>query len=158
MHRRILKNLPPQKTARYRARNPEKVKLENENRDWAAYRRDHKNVIKKSTQKYRTSPKYRKTYINSHLKRKYGITFDDYQKLYDAQGGKCKICDGTVSNRKWKDGRTQWMKLFVDHDHKTGKVRGLLCNTCNFGIAALKDNVEILQSAIRYLTASMKVG
>jgi hypothetical protein len=81
------------------------------------------------------------------LFKRYGITSSDYDKLFLEQEGKCKIC-GTddpyhVSNNS---------KYFcVDHCHKTGNVRGLLCNDCNVGIGRLKDNIDILQNAIVYL-------
>lgn len=76
--------------------------------------------------------------------RKYGISFDDYQKLLEKQNGKCAICGSNI-------GDSVGNRLYVDHNHKTGKVRGLLCSNCNFGIGSLKDSVEILKKAIEYL-------
>ena len=74
------------------------------------------------------------------LERKYGITTKEYNTLLDAQDGVCAICFGG-NNRK----------LCVDHDHDTGKVRGLLCDKCNLGIGMLGDKVDALQRAIDYL-------
>lgn len=71
---------------------------------------------------------------------KYGLTVEQYKILYDNQNGKCAICF------KYFD------KLHIDHDHVTEIVRGLLCNDCNTGIGMLKDDIEILWNAIRYLT------
>jgi hypothetical protein len=55
--------------------------------------------------------------------RSYGLTPDDFDRMMQNQNGKCAICNGEPSGR--------WKTLFVDHDHKTGAVRGLLCHLCN---------------------------
>jgi len=73
------------------------------------------------------------------LVRVYNITEDDYANLYGDQSGKCAICEN--SN----------VRLVIDHNHDTGKVRQLLCDNCNRGIGLLKDNPEILQKAADYL-------
>ncbi len=102
-------------------------------------------MIKKQKLFYRQ--KRHKTYYNAHLKSRYGITINDYNCLLEKQNKKCAICDMTLnSNSKTKH-------LCVDHDHKTGKVRGLLCGNCNRLLGNAKDNVEILQKAIEYLNA-----
>lgn len=72
------------------------------------------------------------------LRRKYGITQDDVDRMVRAQGGRCAIC------RKRK-------KLHVDHCHRTGKVRGMLCGTCNRAIGML-STVRLLNAAIQYLS------
>lgn len=70
----------------------------------------------------------------------YGMELGSYKSLYDAQGGKCFLCGA-------------WQKiLHVDHDHKSGYVRGLLCIGCNSSIGKLGDNIEGLQRAMDYLT------
>ena len=79
-----------------------------------------------------------------HLKHQYGITEDHYLAMIDDQWGCCAIC-GTPDE-------TIGQHLCVDHDHKTGAVRGLLCSNCNKGIGLLKDDPKVLESAIRYLT------
>lgn len=76
------------------------------------------------------------------LKSDYGITQEDYADMWEAQDGKCAICGGVN-----KDGRL----LLVDHDHKTGKVRGLLCHNCNVMLGNAKDKVEVLAAGIAYL-------
>lgn len=73
------------------------------------------------------------------LKYKYGITLEDYNKMYIEQQGLCKICANYFD------------KLVVDHCYTTGKVRGLLCNYCNFGLGNFKDNTNLLNRAIIYL-------
>ncbi len=62
-----------------------------------------------------------------------------------AQDGCCAICKSSDPGRK----KSQW--FCVDHDHKTGEVRGLLCNSCNAGLGFLKDSIETLAQAIIYL-------
>jgi len=84
---------------------------------------------------------------NAALKRKFGISQDEYDKMLEAQGGVCAICH--QEERKARHGVI--MALAVDHDHETGKVRGLLCNNCNLGIGKFNDNVVYLFSAIAYL-------
>lgn len=82
------------------------------------------------------------------LKNRYGMTFKDYEKMLEEQDGKCKICGATTSGGRG---------LFhVDHDHKTGIVRGLLCQQCNVGLGCFKDNPKSLASAITYLLETRK--
>ncbi len=81
------------------------------------------------------------------LLRKYGITLEYYKELFDKQRGICGICGSSerdIVNGKRKD-------LAVDHDHLTGRVRGLLCGVCNRGIGALGDSVERIRRALKYL-------
>lgn len=88
---------------------------------------------------------------NRELKCIYGITLDDYHTLLKSQNYACAICQTTeISNiRKSFD---------VDHCHTTKKVRGLLCHACNVGIGFLKDDIQLLQKAISYLSAFKKGG
>src|SRR6476469_6189244 len=66
----------------------------------------------------------------SHLKRTYGITFEEYDFMLDRQNGVCAICKGVHGRR-----------LAVDHNHETGKVRGLLCGSCNAALFLLEDSI-----------------
>lgn len=75
--------------------------------------------------------------------RLYGMTQSDYNQLFAEQLGCCAIC-GKHQN-EFNRG------LHIDHDHRTGKVRGLLCHRCNPGIGYLQEDVEILEKAIKYL-------
>lgn len=77
------------------------------------------------------------------LKRRYGITVDDYASMMETQQYKCAICGVD----KCPTGRN----LAVDHCHTTGKVRGLLCSLCNKGLGSFKDSTESLEKAIEYL-------
>lgn len=78
-----------------------------------------------------------------HVQRVYGLSEGDYERLYAAQGGKCAICQRATGKVK---------KLSVDHDHKTGKVRGLCCTACNKHILGhARDDIEFFKRAIAYL-------
>lgn len=79
-----------------------------------------------------------------HLKKKFGISPEQYDELLRKQDSRCAIC-GAYEGDKSK------RKLAVDHNHKTKEVRGLLCTKCNMGIGYLKDDVQILKNAIGYL-------
>lgn len=81
-----------------------------------------------------------------HL-REYGLTIDEYNALFEKQHGKCAICGGDGSGSK-ND------KLYIDHDHNTGRVRGLLCGRCNFALGHFDDDVERMKQAILYLESS----
>jgi hypothetical protein len=86
---------------------------------------------------------------NTQLKSKYGITLEQYQLMFKEQNGVCAICG---QPEVAIDKRTNIIKLLaVDHDHQTGKVRGLLCQKCNHGIGNFNDNQVNLQLAIQYL-------
>lgn len=85
-------------------------------------------------------------YINYDIRRnktlkKYGLDINSYNKIYDDQNGKCKICSDKIN-------------LCVDHCHSTGKVRGLLCNFCNTGLGSFKNNELFLLNAIEYIKNS----
>ena len=82
------------------------------------------------------------------LKTRYGLTLADYEMMFAAQNGVCAICHQTETHRS-RGGRIQ--PLSVDHDHKTGQIRGLLCDACNKLIEAFDDNPERMQRAIELL-------
>jgi hypothetical protein len=74
------------------------------------------------------------------FKYKYGISLFQYELLFKAQNGKCAICDEPSK-----------ATLDVDHDHATGKVRGLLCRRCNLGIGHFCDDPDVIRNAMKYL-------
>lgn len=86
---------------------------------------------------------YSRIIKNSQLKKKYGITLEEYNKMYNEQEGCCAICDKHSTESK--------LSLAVDHCHLTGKIRGLLCNVCNSAIGKLKDDEDLLLKAVEYL-------
>jgi hypothetical protein len=75
------------------------------------------------------------------------ISLEEYDELLNSQEGVCAIC-GKPETRIQKGKVTP---LAVDHDHKTGEIRGLLCSKCNLGIGCLNDDIKILEAAINYL-------
>jgi hypothetical protein len=77
----------------------------------------------------------------TRLEKLYGITETEWQKMYDAQKGVCAICGC----------HQRFQKLAVDHNHKTKKVRGLLCMRCNRGLGWFFDSQQRLQAAADYL-------
>lgn len=137
-----------------------------ENKDRTSKYRQEYNPIRNEARRirYRDDEEYR-AYIKKRVKeyheknpkakrtermRKYGITPEDYDAMWEKQKGRCLIC-GEKKERKGK-----YYSLYVDHNHTTGKVRGLLCQRCNFLIGQARDNVRILRSAIRYLQMTDK--
>ena len=87
-------------------------------------------------------------YYRRHKLAQLGWTQDEYEKLLEAQGGRCAICKRPENMRISQIHQP----LSVDHDHKTNKVRGLLCHNCNVALGLLDDSPEILSAAIEYLS------
>jgi len=96
-----------------------------------AYERRHFGKVVEATRRY-------------HLRKNYGLTTDQYNDLLAVQNNSCAIC-------KSPDPFDRWGRFHVDHDHATGKVRGLLCGNCNTGLGKMKDSITNLQAAIAYL-------
>lgn len=92
----------------------------------------------------------RECLLTINIKRKYkGLNgLDDYEKMLANQNGKCGMC-GTDKNNTTRNGKIK--RFNIDHCHKTGKIRGLLCSFCNSLLGYAKDDVKILQSALNYL-------
>lgn len=82
------------------------------------------------------------------LKKSYGITLEDWERMYAAQEGACAICKTSEHEKS-----ERYANLAVDHCHTTGRVRGLLCNTCNRALGMFQDNPEYLLRAAKYLGA-----
>jgi hypothetical protein len=78
---------------------------------------------------------------------KYGLTLQDYEKMFEQQKGLCYTCHNPET--KMSNGKV--IKLSVDHNHTTGKVRKLLCYSCNLTIGKIQENIETLKNFIKYL-------
>ncbi len=78
----------------------------------------------------------------SHLKTKYGLTLEEYDSMVIAQEGRCAIC-----NKEEPNGRN----LHVDHNHKTGRIRKLLCKRCNAALGLVDESPQILSAMKDYL-------
>ncbi len=81
----------------------------------------------------------------NQIKHHYGVTSAQYALLLAKNGGKCHICGGEEKTR----GKS---RLSVDHDHVTGRVRGLLCGPCNKGLGMFRDNPFLLRCAATYVS------
>ncbi|MDN5516464.1 MAG: endonuclease VII domain-containing protein [Pseudomonas sp.] len=83
----------------------------------------------------------------AYIKRTYGLEAEQFQQMLDSQGGVCAIC-------RQECNRSTTSRMCVDHDHATGKIRGLLCFQCNVGLGKFKDDKALLSAAIEYLRRS----
>jgi len=81
-----------------------------------------------------------------HIKKTYGITYEQYEELLEQQNHCCAICKSKVSSSRTS-------RLFVDHCHNSLEVRGLLCSSCNHGLGLFKDSPTLLKRAINYLSS-----
>lgn len=90
----------------------------------------------------RRNPKRREAQRDYRLRRAYGIDLVRYNYLWQKQDGRCAVCS---------DDLTLTHQVAVDHDHATGKVRGLLCSNCNVLLGMAQDNEGTLKRAIEYL-------
>lgn len=85
-----------------------------------------------------------------HFRRKYGIDVETFELYWHAQHGKCEICKGYMV-RPLKQRGQPLNTACVDHDHKTGKMRALLCSRCNKGLGFFEDDINRLERAKKYL-------
>lgn len=123
--------------ARRNAANPEPAR--ERARNW---KRENPERYLENQRKRRQRPEVKLRERAGHLKRKYGITLQDYERMLDEQGGCCAIC-----RRPPREGAT----LHVDHEHDTERVRGLLCFTCNNALGDFEDDPAALRAALSYL-------
>ncbi len=86
-------------------------------------------------------------YRSNSMFRRYGINVEQYEDLVNKQNNKCLICE----NEPVKNGVKQNQSLHIDHCHKTGKIRGLLCHLCNRAIGLFRERSDIIQKALIYL-------
>ena len=97
------------------------------------------------TKQYRKTKRGKLTVQKAALKYLYGLTLEQYDQMFEDQGGVCKTCSKV---------NVEGEKLCVDHDHKTGKVRGLLCYKCNFLLGRIENNLDIVGRMLDYLLKS----
>ena len=83
-----------------------------------------------------------------NLKHKYGVDLDWYTKKFEEQNNSCAICESTINKTT---GAREFWNFSVDHCHKTGKVRGILCNNCNRALGLLMDSPTLLRKAANYV-------
>jgi hypothetical protein len=101
------------------------------------YQKTKPEVTKRAQKKWRDSNK--DTIRNNQWLRKFGLTTEQVESMFSSQGGHCAIC------------KNPNIKLCVDHDHTTNKIRGILCSKCNSAIGLLQDSAEVILAAYNYL-------
>lgn len=106
-----------------------------QSRQWKKDNRDR--CVENQKQWVKQNPDSHKASV---LKYTYGIDLMEYNRLIEQQHNTCAICGGISEE-----------SLYIDHDHETNKIRGLLCRACNFAIGLLKDNPELCEKAAQYL-------
>lgn len=115
------------------------------------YGKHRASVLMRRKQHYQQHPEY---YRDQHLRHKYGITYLDLCALFRQQEGRCEICRHKLlrlrRHRYTRSYENRWI-AHVDHDHKTKRVRGLLCADCNFAVGMLHDSVIGAEQLVRYL-------
>lgn len=99
--------------------------------------------LRKFKERYRSDPAFRELMADRN-RRRFGLKLGEYKVLFEAQNVLCKTCNRPQQSRKTKN-------LYVDHNHSTGKVRGLLCNKCNVALGQVEDNIQVLENMIIYL-------
>jgi len=110
-------------------------------------RKYQREYVKRIPDPYPDKKKYKSRWRAYSLKADYGLSLEEYNKILDKQGGVCAICLNPCTSGK---------NLGVDHCHKTNKIRGLLCQSCNTGLGKFRDNRKLLNKAISYLWNAKK--
>ena len=112
------------------------------------YRAEHREEIKAKGKAWRLANKERQTdyYRRRNLRQRFGMTLEQYNQMFQEQNGCCLTCGVHQSEVKHV--------FHVDHNHETGKVRGILCFRCNAALGNLGDNVDTLKAMIKYLEAN----
>ena len=133
----------------WRERNPERNegRKQRENRDparHAEYMREYYSRNKEAIIAYREEPDTSRRRSDLRLRSTHGITREEYDAMHSAQNGVCALCSRPGRMRKHRD-------LVVDHDHETGRVRGLLCDACNLALGVLGDGSVGLERALEYI-------
>ena len=110
------------------------------------YKANRAKILARSNRYYKT-PAGRRRSRDNQLRRAYGITLADYERIYEAQRGLCRICRKPETVKLRRKGQD----LCVDHCHETGRIRGLLCRRCNRVLGLCKDDPKVFRAMIRYL-------
>jgi hypothetical protein len=105
--------------------------------------RERKNAVRR----VESNPERREINRRDLLRRNYGITPEQYDEMFASQNGVCALCAQPAD----PNGVRAASRLHVDHDHETGRVRSLLCNHCNRGIGAFRDDPDLMQRASLYV-------
>lgn len=131
----IRRNNNAEQARNWREKNSEKWK-EITKKSQSKYYKNNKEKCRQASNKWLN--KNENYFRKRDLKRQYGLTLDDIEKMKNSQNNKCKIC-------------LEEKELVVDHCHKTNQVRGLLCRNCNYALGHFKDSINIISNALEYL-------
>lgn len=118
------------KQAEWRKANPEKAR---------SYMKKYRESERGRRARQARTERDREANRWGHIQRRYGLTQDDYTRMYEEQGSRCPLC------------LEEQEILYVDHCHQTGRVRGLVCDRCNRALGALRDDADIAERAAAYL-------
>lgn len=133
---------------KFKDNNPLNLKADNLELSKSLAHNGDASVGSRNPEYYREHRKaYKTDYKDSDLQRRFGISLYDYGQMLLKQEGTCAICKGTYAGHRNGEPKA----LAVDHDHATGKVRGLLCEACNQGLGKFQDSAEVLLKAAEYL-------
>lgn len=106
------------------------------------YRRENRSAVKEYSRWY-------------HIRRKYGLSKEQWYAIYDAQDGRCYICQRTEAQIR----KSKSKYLTVDHCHTTGVIRGLLCGNCNMNVLpGIRENAQVAERIVSYLTRGVSYG
>jgi Recombination endonuclease VII len=132
----LIVNLKEKKAEWYQANKESEIERSK------AYREANKEALKvaRKERQQRDPEKLRAQQRKNDLKKKYNISPEDYDKMFEDQQGHCAICLTTSAKA-----------LHVDHNHETGKIRALLCSHCNVGLGHFKESLNLLDRAKEYL-------
>lgn len=108
------------------------------------YYKKNKEKLKKYKHKYYRTPKGKMVLVKGSLKFNYNITLGEYDRMLELQNGVCAICKLPQL----------YKRLAVDHDHKSGKIRGLLCNSCNILLGCVERKPNLISDITKYLKAT----
>jgi hypothetical protein len=106
---------------------------------WQQANADRVNAVQR---RRRADPQVKQQMRAYHLKRTYGVSIDEYEAMLAEQDDGCGMCGRPPSEA---------ISLHIDHDHRTGRIRGLLCFRCNNSLGDLEDNPDLLLAGVRYL-------
>lgn len=102
----------------------------------------------KQTWVVKNRERHNKYQITRRLKTKFGVEYEIYEQMFKEQDGKCAICKTSEPTPRKRGKR---INFDIDHNHTTGKIRGLLCSKCNVGLGAFNEDIQLLEIALAYL-------
>ncbi len=118
-----------------------------QNEEFKQYYKNNKSSVNAKNQEWERTPKGKIAKRFYYIKKMYGLTKDEWLEMLESQNNSCKICNTYSDDLGF---------FHTDHDHDSGKVRGLLCKNCNTILGHAKDNIDILNNAIKYLLENPK--